>query len=159
MKSRCYHLRLEEINGEQEYSHDSLIVAENIKDAEEVARQHACTWYDDAEVEETEPGVFEFFHGGIIVKIIDLTETTRETFVNRLLDIMTLNPNGYEIRKPKTIVTIGGGCLRDVYAEIDTEVELFDYDNAECGDGDFDAKETDQYIEQEVTKRDMHHCF
>ena len=159
MNSKCYHLRLEEINGEQEYSHDSLVIAENMKDAEEFARQHARTWYDDEDVEETEPGVFEFFHGCIIVKIVELSETTRENFVNRLLDIMTLNPNGYEIQKPKTIVTVGGGCLRNVYSEVDTEVEFFDYDNAECGDGDFDQEETDKYIEREVKERDMYHCF
>jgi hypothetical protein len=159
MKSKYYHLRLEEINGEQEYSHDSLIVAENMKDAEGFAHQHARTWYDDEDVEETEPGVFEFFHGCIIVRIMELAETTREKFVSRLLSIMTLNPNGHEIPKPKTIITVGGGCLRDVYSEVNADVELFDYDNAECGDGDFNVEETDKYIEREVSDRNMYCCF
>ena len=159
MKIKYYHLQLEEINGEQEYSHDTLIVAKNMRDAKRFAWKHARTWYDDKDVEETEPGVFEFFHGCIIVKIMDLSETTRENFVGRLLSIMTLNPMGYEIPKPKIIVTVGGGCLRDVYSEINAEVELFDYDNAECGDGDFNAEETDKYIEHEVSERNMFRCF
>jgi len=159
MKIKYYHLQLEEINGEQEYSHDSLIVAENMKDAKEFARQHARTWYDDETVKETEPGVFEFFHGCIIVRIMELSETTREKFIERLLSVMTLNPKGYEIPKPKIIVTIGGGCVRDVYSEVDSEVDLFDYDNVQCGNGDFSAKKTDYYSMNEVKRLSMHHCF
>lgn len=159
MNVRYYHLRLEEINGEQEYYHDFLVIAKDRKEARKFARQHAHEWYADDNVEEIETDVFEFFHGCIIVKIVDLSDTTREMFIDRMLNVMTLNPGSYEIPKPKTIISINGGCLNSVYSEIDTEIELFDYDNAQCGDGDFSTKKTDHYIMTEVKRLNMHHCY
>jgi len=146
---KCFHLRLEETNGGQEYSHDTLIIARNLQEAEEIARLHVEGWYDDADVKENEPGFFELDIGKIIYIQMELRETTREVFMSRMLENMILNPNDLEIPKPKTLVVVGGGCLRSVYSAIETEVELIDYDEKDH-DPDFDETATDARIEQAV---------
>ena len=153
---KCFHLVLKEKNGEQEYSHDTLIIAHNLQEAEEIAKERARSWYDTDDVTdfiEKTPGGdrygFEFFDGQIDIMIMNLSETTRKNFANQILENMTLNPNDLEIPKPKTLVVVGGGCLRSVYSAIETEVELIDYDEKDH-DPDFDETATDARIEQAI---------
>jgi hypothetical protein len=80
-------MEMEEQNGEQEYSYDYLIYAENEGKAWEIARNHARTFYgnDDHPGRETEDNVFEFMHGCPVVAIKDLFETTESMFVQHML--------------------------------------------------------------------------
>ena len=81
-----YGFRLEEKNGEQEYSHDLLVRAGKESDAWDKAQEYAMHWYDDEDVEQIkEHGYVEFcfFGGAIGVRIDQVYKTTKEEWLER----------------------------------------------------------------------------
>jgi len=87
-KKKYYHYKLEEINGEQEYSYDYLIEAENHAEANEIAERHASSFYDDEP--EIVDGSYVFFGGAITTEAVSVEETTKENFTERMLREATL---------------------------------------------------------------------
>jgi len=89
---KLFHMEMEEINGEQEYSYDYLIYAGNEEEAWEIAKSYARTFYGEDEYagEEMENNVFEFMHGCISVAIKGLYETTKNMFIQHMLCRCTL---------------------------------------------------------------------
>jgi len=97
MKGKYYHLQFEELNGEQEYTHDSLIHAEGMEAAQGIAECVMRTWYDDGNVEEIELGKqWDFFCGQLIVTFKFLQETTREQFAEHLINLRLVRQKGVE---------------------------------------------------------------
>ncbi len=88
MDKKYYRYDLEEINGEQEYSYNYLIEAENHKEAIEIAERHAGSFYDDRP--EIIDGSYVFFDGEITTKVGEVSETTKEDFVHDMLREVTL---------------------------------------------------------------------
>jgi len=87
-KKKYYHYTLEEISGEQEYSYDYLIEAESFEEAEAIADTHAATFYcGEPEVCD---GSYLFFGGTICVEVELIAETTKEDFINNMLQRATL---------------------------------------------------------------------
>ena len=84
-----YHLTLEEINGEQEYSYDYLVVAPSMKAAEQIAETQTRSFYSDEHATKND-GWFEFFGGSIAVRVFALTKTTKAAFVKRMTAARTL---------------------------------------------------------------------
>ena len=78
---KLYEVQATEYNGEQEYSQSKLLVAENIDQAWQVAREYFDKWYedgDDKHADPDDPNRFEFVGGSIILEIDGITETTLE---------------------------------------------------------------------------------
>ena len=89
-----YRVQLEEINGEQEYSHGLLVRAETINEAWEKAKEHAMRWYHDEDVQlNTERGhpEYYFFGGAIAVRISQVCKTTKEAWLKRQYQSALIN--------------------------------------------------------------------
>lgn len=101
MKSQMTYFagRLKERNGEQEYSYDHIIKAENLEKAEEIYDAYAKRFYDDAdfetgEIEEPEKdsdGTYWFFGGAIGVEIEFISPTTKEKWMQDQFNMNLLN--------------------------------------------------------------------
>ena len=67
--------QLQEKNGEQEYGFEHIIEAPDIDTAETIYHNYARHWYDDDEVT-FEDGWYNFFGGGVSVRIRSIKPTT-----------------------------------------------------------------------------------
>jgi len=85
---KYYHFKLEEINGEQEYSYDYLIEAASLSQAAEIAEAYAGSFYNDKP--EIIDGGYIFFDGTIAVEVASVIETTKEDFVQNMLREKTI---------------------------------------------------------------------
>jgi hypothetical protein len=102
-----YQMRLEERNGEQEYSYDYLIVADSYEEAWAVACDFASKWYGEDEdgnglgvLVDGEDGTYEFCGGSIWVKVAALGEAYRAKFVADLISKFTIKyPKDWRKRK------------------------------------------------------------
>jgi len=85
---KLFFFRLNEQNGEQEYSYDHIVEAENLNEAQKKAEIYASNFYGKAdEMDENKELIektFWFFGGCIAVNISDLYETTKEKFLERI---------------------------------------------------------------------------
>ena len=86
-ESKYFKFRLEELNGEQEYTYDYLIEAGSQAEAEEIAEAYAGSFYDDAP--ERIDGSYVFF-GTIVTEVLSVNETTKERFTSDMLQNVTL---------------------------------------------------------------------
>lgn len=80
-RAKFYLIKLNERNGEQEYTQTSLIELP----ADEDARKHAetvivPTWYDDEDAEEKDGGYY-FLGGSVFVELYDVIELTEQEFL------------------------------------------------------------------------------
>jgi hypothetical protein len=78
---KLYEVQATEYNGEQEYAQSKLLVARNIDEAWDSAREYFEKWYedgDDKHADPDDPNRFEFIGGCIILEIDSITETTLE---------------------------------------------------------------------------------
>ena len=80
-----FHLVIEEINGEQEYSYDYLVNAENEREANRIAEELAESFYGDDNVEKN-GDYYEMFGGSIAVKVESLIPTTKSRFIKHMLN-------------------------------------------------------------------------
>ena len=77
MKMKLFKTIIEEHNGEQEYSHDILILAATQASAEKKADKIARSWFDDNDKKKDGDGYFHL--GGLIyVESRGVCETTKE---------------------------------------------------------------------------------
>jgi len=90
---KYWHMRLEERNGEQEYSYNYLIRAKTEGEAWELARKMAASFYGEDEdgnpegtIVDGDDCVYEFPGLWIVVKIDDLSPTTKGEYVRRMLE-------------------------------------------------------------------------
>ena len=100
---KLFFLRLNEQNGEQEYSYDHIVEAENLNEAQKKAEIYASNFYGKADemdektdkldektdklIEKTDKldeKIFWFFGGCIAINISDLYETTKEEFLEKI---------------------------------------------------------------------------
>jgi hypothetical protein len=87
-KNKKYFLiTIEEKNGEQEYSHDSIVEAKTLKKAEKIGEKIAENWYDneDGLVEKNEDGYYEHLGGCIFVAVHSVEEITPIEYFERKL--------------------------------------------------------------------------
>jgi len=92
--------RLKEQNGEQEYSYDHIIEAENLEEAEKIYDMYAKDFYGDADerinfdgsVEEIEKedGGYYFFNDAIFVEVESIRPTTKEEWMQEQFDLNLL---------------------------------------------------------------------
>ena len=79
---QLYDVQATECNGRPEYSHSKLLVAENIDQAWQMARDYFRQWYDDGDDPEKHntdnPNEFKFNDGSISLEIDSIAETTME---------------------------------------------------------------------------------
>lgn len=92
---RLYEVQATEYNGEQEYSQSKLLVAENIDQAWQVARNYFRQWYDDGDEPEThdtdDPDEFEFIDGCIRLRIKAVQETTLDEWINTQVTLHSIS--------------------------------------------------------------------
>ena len=81
MEKKFYQCTIQERNGEQEYTHESLIVAPDIEEAERLAEYKASIWYEDEDVERDDEGVYWFFGGSLAACVYSVAETTLTEYV------------------------------------------------------------------------------
>ena len=83
---KYFHGRLEEINGEREYSYDYLIKAKSLEEASQRLIAEASGFYgaDGMPVSGTDDA-FEFFNGEIFVRVDSIGQTTKAQFVKHML--------------------------------------------------------------------------
>lgn len=84
---RYYHCVVKEINGEQEYSYDYLVEAENLTEAKRIAAVFARRFYSDTPVISDDGYIF---FDTIWVGVESLTETTKEKFIEDIICGLTL---------------------------------------------------------------------
>lgn len=82
-----------EHNGEQEYSYDYIIEADNLKEAENILDGHAKTFYDDKDVESDNEG-YCFFGGALFVAIGTVHPTTKEEWLEEMFRQNLLQKEG-----------------------------------------------------------------
>lgn len=79
---------IEEVNGEQVYSHHYLIKTSSFEKAQKIADRAAENWYGPADKKEGE--WYMHFNGEIVVRVWNLYPTTLKEFVRRMLLKFTL---------------------------------------------------------------------
>ena len=93
MSDKLFEVSIDEVNGEQEYTHYFLIKnANNITEAEERASSFArMFYYDDNGVYYNEDeDAFEFFGGQIVIYVGHVMETTKEQWINNTMNRMVI---------------------------------------------------------------------
>ena len=84
-KTKIYELILRESIGDKEFTYNKLIIAKTLQSAERKANQYArrfwSSYEDNQPVRKNRDGQYEFNGGEIIVEVIDVSETTKELFL------------------------------------------------------------------------------
>jgi hypothetical protein len=83
---KLYKVDIEEINGEQTYTHTQFVYANNLQKASKQAKERLKKWYDDEDVKVDENGCYHFF-GGTICCLIESIEPI--SISNALTMLMT----------------------------------------------------------------------
>lgn len=82
---KLYEIILIEYIGEKEWSHNLLLRATTLSAAEKKAHKYArkfwSSWEDAEPVKKNEDGQYEFNGGEIVVEVDDVSETTKEQFL------------------------------------------------------------------------------
>jgi hypothetical protein len=82
---KLYELILRESIGEKEFTYNKLIFAKTQKSAENKAHKYAkkfwSSYEDDQPVRKNKQGQYEFNNGEIVVEVIDVSETSKEQFL------------------------------------------------------------------------------
>lgn len=92
---KLYKFRLEELNGEQEYTYDHLLYAESQEVAQRMAHEYARTFYEDDGPDWTEVNdgslVYFFIGGAIAVEVGFVSITTKEEWQEWMFNRSLLN--------------------------------------------------------------------
>lgn len=88
MSTKLYDVRLQETNGDQEYNHDVLVKAKNMREADAKAHEIASEWYDseDAEKDEDSEGYWHL-DGQVFVKIMHVKRINKKDWMERQYDM------------------------------------------------------------------------
>ena len=82
---KLFELILRESIGEKEFTYNKLISAKTLKSAESKAHKYARRFWSsyegDQPVRKNKEGQYEFNNGEIVVEVIDVSETTKEQFL------------------------------------------------------------------------------
>jgi len=91
---KLFEIHATEYNGEQEYSNNHILAAEDIDEAWQTAREYFSQWYDDGdepdEHETDDPDRFEYCGGCIGLKIKGVGETTIEDWIRSRITYHTI---------------------------------------------------------------------
>ena len=92
---KLYEAQATEYSGEQEYSQSKLLAAENIDQAQQIARDYFQQWYDDGdepqEHNNDNPDEFEFVCGCIRLKIKSVQETTLDEWIKTQIALHSIS--------------------------------------------------------------------
>ena len=91
---KLYEVRTTEYNGEQEYSFSHLLAARDLEHARKIARKYFKSWYQDDGTKHAQkggPDSFEFINGTIILRIESVAETTLEDWLDRQIELHSVN--------------------------------------------------------------------
>jgi hypothetical protein len=82
---KLFEFILRESIGEKEFTYNKLIQAKTLKSAESKAHKYArrfwSSYEDDQPVRKNRDGQYEFNGGEIVVEVLDVSETTKEQFL------------------------------------------------------------------------------
>ena len=91
---KLYEAQATEYNGEQEYSQSTLLAAENIDQARQIARDYFQHWYDDGDEPQDRntgnPDEFEFICGCIRLRIKGVQETTLDEWIKTQITLHSI---------------------------------------------------------------------
>ena len=91
---KLYEAQATEYNGEQEYSQSTLLAAENIDQARQIARDYFQQWYDDGDEPQDHntdnPDEFEFVCGCIRLRIKSVQETTLDEWIKTQITLHSI---------------------------------------------------------------------
>jgi hypothetical protein len=91
---KLYEAQATEYNGEQEYSQSTLLAAENINQAWQIARDYFKHWYDDGDEPQDRntdnPDEFEFVCGCIRLRIKSVQETTLDEWIKTQITLHSI---------------------------------------------------------------------
>ena len=82
---KLFELILREYIGDKEFTYNKLIFAKTLQSAEKKAHQYArkfwSSYEDNQPVRKNRDGQYEFNNGEIIVEVINVSETTKDQFL------------------------------------------------------------------------------
>ena len=92
---KLFEIVLREYIGEKEWGHNLLVRAKTLSAAEKKAHQYArrywSSWEDGELVRRNRDGQYEFNGGEIVVSVEDVSETTKEQFLEECYQRALIN--------------------------------------------------------------------